>query len=244
MNRMKKSYQNLLVIVSVFVFVFLNTTMIQAAEGFPMKNTIQVSGKATIKVKPNIAYISATVETENKDAKLAQQENAKLISQIQKDIKSKYKIQDADINTSYYGVRPSYDYVEGKQIFRGYVVEHTLAITAQDITKVGEMVDTLVASGATSIGSIRFDVLDSDATYNLALQKAIGNATSKANAITTTLGVKAGKPIAIVEQSGSVGIIEREMNQLKQEAAVAFDATSIGQSEIEVTANVLATFQY
>lgn len=241
---MKKGYQHLLVIVSVFVFVLINTTIIQATEVSPIKNTIQVSGKAAIKVKPNIAYISTTVETENKDAKLAQQENAKLISQIKKDIKTKYNVSDTDINTSYYGVRPSYDYVEGKQIFRGYIVEHTLAITVQDIAKVGEMMDTLVTSGATSIKNIRFDILDSDTTYNLALQKAVQNATSKADAITTTLGVKAGKPISIIEQSGSVGIIEREMSQLKQDAAVAFDTTSIGKSEIEVTASVLVTFQY
>lgn len=87
---MKKSYQSLLAIVSVFVFIFLNTTTIQAAEGPALKNTIQVNGKSTIKVKPNIAYINMAVETENKDAKLAQEANAKATNQVKTDIKTKY----------------------------------------------------------------------------------------------------------------------------------------------------------
>lgn len=241
---MKKIHKNLLVMVSMFIFVFLNITMLQATEMPLVKNTIQVSGKATIKVKPTIAYIHAIVKTENKDAKTAQEENAKLINQVKKEMKDKYKLTDEDISTNNYTVRPSYDYTEGKQIFRAYIAEHVLTITVADIAKVGEMVDTLVTSGATSIGNIRFDILDSDATYNLALQKAITNAQSKANAITTILGVKASKPIAITEQSGSVGIIEREMNTAMQDTTIALGTTTIEQSEIEVTARVAVTFQY
>lgn len=241
---MKRIYKNLLVIISIFTFVFFNTTMLQAAEMPLEKNTIQVSGKATIKVKPTIAYIHAAVNTENKDAKTAQEENAKYINQIKKEMKNKYKLTDEDISTNSYTVRPSYDYVEGKQIFRAYIVDHTLAITAKDITKVGEIVDTLVASGASSIEHIRFDILDSDATYNLALQKAITNAQSKANAITTMLGVKQGKPISIIEQSGSTGIIAKEMNQVAQDTSMMLGATAIEQSEIEVTAMIAVTFQY
>ena len=242
---MKKSYQSLLAIVSVFVFIFLNTTTIQAAEGPALKNTIQVNGKSTIKVKPNIAYINMAVETENKDAKLAQEANAKATNQVKTDIKTKYNITGTDISTRYYTVRPAYDYVEGKQIFKGYVVEHSLTITVRDLARVGEIVDTLVESGATSISNIQFEILDSDATYNLALQKAVENATSKATAIATTLGVKVAKPISITEQSGSVGIIERETNLLKQDAvAGSGGSTPIEQGEIEVTASILAVFQY
>lgn len=242
---MKKSYQSLLAIVSVFVFVFLNTTMIQAAEVPTLKNTIQVNGKSTIKAKPNIAYINMAVETENKDATLAQETNAKIINQVKTHIESKYNITDTDISTGYYTVRPAYDYVEGKQIFKGYVVEHGLTITVRNLAKVGEIVDALVKSGATSISNIQFKILDSDATYNLALQKAVENATSKATAIATTVGVKVSKPISITEQSGSVGIVQRETNLLKQDTVAGSGGpTPIEQGEIEVTASILATFEY
>lgn len=227
-----------------FTFVFLNTIMLQAAELPLLKNTIQVTGKATIKVKPTVAYIHATVKTENRDAKISQEENARLINQMKREMKDKYKLTDEDMSTNSYLVRPSYDYIEGKQIFRAYITEHTLAITVNDITKIGEMVDALVASGATAIDNIKFDILDSDATYNLALQKAVTNAQSKANAITTMLGVKQGKPISIIEQSGSMGIITKEMNQVAQDAGMMLGATAIEQSEIEVIAMVGITFQY
>ena len=241
---MKKTWKSLLVIVSMFVFVFLSQGVVEAGEIAQLTNTIEVGGKAVIKAKPTVAYTYATVKTENKDAKLSQEENSKLINQMKKEIKEKYKLTDEDIKTSSYNVRPSYDYVEGKQIFRAYITEHTLDITVNNIAKVGEIVDTLVEKGATSINNIRFDILDSDETYNLALQKAVANAQSKADAITTMLGVKKAKPISIIEDSNSRGVVVRDISQMAQEDSMMLGATSIEQNEIEVTASLVVTFQY
>lgn len=243
---MKKILRNLLIVSSIMLLTVFNAKPIQASEIQPQKNVIQVSGSATIKVKPNIAYINTVVLTENKDAKKAQEENAKIIDKIKKDIISKYNLKEEDINTIYYGVRPSYDYVEGKQIFRNYVVEHNLEITTTNIQGVGEMVDTLVSSGATTVNNIRFALKDENEAYNIALQKAIQNAQQKSNAITATLGVNNATPIAITEQSESAGIIQ-EKNMIMQDSLVAGSnqpTTTIQQSDIQVLARVRVTLQW
>lgn len=240
---MKNISKNLLLISSAFIILFFNTKMIHAAEIGPLKNTIEVSGKATIKVKPNVAYLNANVKTENKDAKKAQEENAQIIDKIKKDIMAKYKLLGEDINTLNYNLSPSYDYVEGKQIFRTYVVEHTLEIKMEKVEKVGEVADTLVESGATSVNNIRFGIKDESEAYNTALQKAVQNARQKSNAITAMLGVKNAKPIAITEQSESMGVIQ-ENALMMQDASPSLKGTTIQQSDIEVIARVQVTLQW
>ena len=241
---MKKIYKNIVFLSAVLLLTVFSTKTIQASEFQSQKNIIQVGGNGVVKVKPNVATISMNVLTENKDAKKAQEENAKIIDKIKKEIINKYKLKEEAINTINYTVRPAYDYVEGKQIFRNYVVEHTLEITLKDIQKAGEMVDTLVASGATTVNNIKFGIQDESEAYNTALQNAIQNALNKANAITTALGVKNATPIAITEQSESIGLIQENAMVMQDSLALGKTSTTIQQSDIQVTAKVQVTLQW
>lgn len=241
---MKKIYKNLLMVSSVLVLTLFSTQILQGAEVQPQKNVIHVNGKATIKVKPNIAHINANVTTENKDAKKAQADNAKVIDVIKKEIIKTYNLEDEDVNTINYTVRPTYDYVEGKQIFRNYTVEHTLEITLNEIAKAGALVDTLVENGATSVSNIRFGIKDETQSYNLALQKALQDAEQKADALTTALGVKQAKPISITEQSDSQGSLQKENILMQDSVSSSSPGTTIEQSDIEVVAILQVTFQW
>lgn len=231
-------------VTSLLAITLFSTQILQASEVTPQKNVIHVNGKAIIKVKPNIAHINANVTTENKDAKKAQADNAKAINQIKKEIISKYNLKEEDINTISYTVRPSYDYVEGKQIFRNYVVEHALQITLTDLEKAGALVDSLVEAGASNVGNIKFGIKDETESYNLALQKALQDAQQKANALTTILGVPNATPIAITEQSQSQGHTQENSLLMQDSQSSPEAATTIQQSDIEVTAIVDVTLQW
>ncbi len=239
---MKTTYKSLLVASSMFVFMLLSTSIIQASEVQVGKNIIEVNGKATIKVKPDIAYINASVTTENKDAKKAQEENTKIIDKIKTDIIKKYNLKEEDVVTTNYNVRPSYDYVDNKQVFRNYVVDHSLEITLKDIQKAGEMLDSLVASGATNIYNVRFGIQDETQAYNTALQKAVENAKQKANALTDSLGVNKATPISITEQSESQGFVREESAMMDRGSSAK--QTSINQSDIQVTARIVLGLQW
>ena len=241
---MKRMSKGLFVLCSVLLLTLFSTSLVQAAELPVQKNVIQVNGKATIKVKPNIAYINANVTTENKDAKKAQVENAQAIEKIKKDITSKFNLKDDDISTIRYSVRPSYDYVEGKQIFRNYTVEHTLGISLHKISQAGEMVDALVASGATNVDNIRFGITDESEAYNQGLQQALQHAQQKANTLTTAMGVGKSAPIAITEQSESQGLMLQENTMAMSDSATSTGNTTIEQSDIEVVARLQVTFQW
>ena len=52
------------------------------AETSTRENVVSVSGIGTMTVKPDIAYINVGVETQDPDAAVAQQENAKLMTSV------------------------------------------------------------------------------------------------------------------------------------------------------------------
>ncbi len=241
---MKKIYKNLLLLSSILVITVFSPKLVQAAEPNMQKNIIQVNGKATIKVKPDIVHIDANVITEDKNAKKAQAENAKAIEAIKKAVTTKYNLKEDDITTINYSVSPSYDYVDGKQIFRNYTVEHTLRMTLNETEKAGEMLDTLIENGATTVGNIIFGIKDEAEAYNKALQKAVQDATQKANAITTILGVKKATPIAITELTESQGQFEKNEMLMQDSVAGSNPSTTIQQSDIEVVASVQVTLQW
>jgi uncharacterized protein YggE len=79
------------------------------------KNIITVNGKGIIKVKPDTAYIRVGVETRGSDAKKAQQENARVMGEVTKKLKS-LGIKEDDIKTVTYSLYPLERYDEKTRI--------------------------------------------------------------------------------------------------------------------------------
>ena len=73
----------------------------------------------------------------------------------------------------HYDLQPEFDYVQGKQTLRGYVSRNSIEVRIDAIERVGEIVDLAVQSGATSVGSLRFDVKKRDAFAREALTMAV-----------------------------------------------------------------------
>ena len=147
------------------------------------QQTVKVTGEATLQATPDQAIITIGVQTENVDPKLAQQENAQTISDIITVLKE-LGIAESNIKTSDYRIDPQYNYVEGKEIFKNYKVQHMLQIKTKDIEKVGSIIDSAVKHGANSVSNVRFSLANSDSFYNQALTIAISNAYEKALTLT------------------------------------------------------------
>src|SRR5690242_3940874 len=83
--------------------------------------SMKLTGAGTIKVEPNIAIIYLGVVTENTNLEEAEKENT-LKSQAIINGLYNLNIQKKDIQTSTYSIEPQYDYVDNKQIFKGYKI--------------------------------------------------------------------------------------------------------------------------
>lgn len=205
-----------------------------------MKNNVMtVYGKGSIKVKPDAAMASIGVTTENKDLKVAQAANSEKANKVL-DMLRKMGISENDIKTESYTINLEYDYIEGKQVFRTYKVTNIFRVILRDLSKVGEVIDAAVASGANVVNSITFTVENPDIYYNQALKIAVGNALEKARALGETLNVIVNStPIRIIEESQEIRPVYRQAV-----LGAATDSTPIMEGVIEVNAGTKVILNY
>ena len=201
-----------------------------------------LNGKASVMVEPDIAIVTLGVETQNKELKVAQEENAVKSTQVINAL-IKMGIAEKDIKTESYTINPEYDYVEGKQIFRDYKVTHTFRVTIKDLQKFGEIIDAAVSGGANIVTNINFTVSNPSEDYNRALNLAVEDAIKKAKAIEEKLGIVVNKvPISITEESQSY--IPVDGKHFATFSAAPAYPTPIKEGQIEINATIKAIFIY
>lgn len=202
-------------------------------------NKFKVFGKGIINVKPDAAEATIGVITENSQLEIAQEENARI---TQKVINSMIEIGVLPqyIQTQNYNIRPNYDYIDGKQVFRGYEVSNYLKILISNINFSGEIIDTVVKNGANTVSGLNFIVSDQANHYYEALVLAVEDAQNKARVIANDLKVKLNIiPIQINEQDKGT-ITPLSVMTLKS----LNGATPIEAGENKITADIEAIFIY
>lgn len=202
-------------------------------------NKLKVFGSGAVNVKPDMAEVIISVITEDKELEAAQKLNAKITEQVIENI-MKQGVSKKDIQTQSYSINMKYDYIDGKQIFRGYIVTNSLKVIIRDVNSVGKVIDAAVQGGANSINNISFIVSEPSKYYNLALKLAIKDSQSKAMAIAEKLNVSISEvPIQIVELSSNV-VTPLMTAGLKASTT----ATPIEAGENKIIANIEAVFSY
>jgi uncharacterized protein len=203
-------------------------------------STLKLEGVGTLRTSPDVASAFLGVVTENKELSEAQKENSEIMDKVIASLIN-LGIEEKDIKTESYSISPEYDFVEGKQIFRGYRVNNNLRIIIRDIKQVGKVIDTAVANGANAVYNVNFSLINKEVIYKRALALAIRNAVSKAKSIENTLNVSVDEvPVEIVEESNVDNIPRAELYAIKAPAA----STDIRSGELEVTAKVQTVFNY
>ena len=116
-------------------------------DGSLKDNIITVAGTGKVAIKPDIAYIDVGVESFDKDAKKAQQDNKQTMTKVIQKLKD-YKIDDKDMQTSNYNVNVDVDYQNNKRVILGYRVLNTVKVRVRDIDKIGDILNGVYGVGA------------------------------------------------------------------------------------------------
>lgn len=200
---------------------------------------MSINGNGRVMAEADIASVSLGVMTENKELKVAQEENAVKSTQVLNSLKNN-GIEEKDIKTESYTINSEYDYVEGKQVFRGYKVTHTFKVTIKDLKKVGEIIDAAVSSGANVVNNVIFTVSNPSIYYRQALNLAIDDAIKKAKSVEAKLEITLNKiPINIIEGGqGPIPVTEKAFYSAPSAH------TPIKEGQIEISANIKAIFVY
>lgn len=186
------------------------------------KNIIKVNGEGMVTAVPNQVTATIGVITEGKDLTVAQKENTETISRIIS-VLSTFNIPQKNVQTFDYQVNTEYDYVEGKQIFRGYRVSNLLKVTLDEVNQLGAIINRVIEAGANYVSNVQFSVSDSTAYYLQALQNALRNAHEKAEVIVKELKVKWNTtPVRVEELRKLKGPIEPQMMMVKGDSTEQF----------------------
>lgn len=227
--------------------------VLAAGEERAPQRVITVSGQGTVKVSPDVAYITLGTVTEDKDAKTAQTRNAQIMEKVVNAIIASGVSKD-DIKTVNYGILPKYSYPEPipgsgeksrePQIV-GYTVNNSIQVTVRDTKKTGSIIDIAAAQGANASNNISFGVSDYDKQYNEALRLAVGNAAAKAKIIAESLGLSIGVPASISESGGLYyPPVWTGYDSAYVKGMGSAEATPIHPGTLEVKANVTITYNY
>ena len=204
-------------------------------------NVITISGEGRVSVEPNLAYITVGVETESKNLQEAQGENSQTSANVLEAIFN-LQVPRENVRTIEYRINNVYDFVDGKQIFRGYEVRHLLEVKVEDISKVGEVVDAAVAAGANVIYNVRFDISNRSEWYNEALVLALREAQSKARTLAGAMGVNWNPvPFEITEAKGGAVPVPFQTFEATKVAGVS---TPIEPGQLRIEALIIAKFAY
>ncbi|MDP4161597.1 MAG: SIMPL domain-containing protein [Bacillota bacterium] len=201
---------------------------------------LKVIGRGEKAYTPDMAEVTIGVMTEKKELIEAQQLNSKLISNVISSLLS-LGIPQHNIQTFDYRIDSEYDYIGGKQVFRGYKVTHLLKVTIEELRNIGKIVDTAVQNGANYVASIIFKSRNKEAFYRQALTMAMHDAIQKAQALTGEIKATLNPvPLYITEglESSSLPI------NISASFVKGVSTTQFEPGQLIAKAEITASFQY
>ena len=167
---------------------------------------ISVTGEATVSVPPDQAQIDGGVTSEAKTAREASDANNTAMGKVLLALKGA-GIEEKDVQTSRLSLQPqSAPNRPGPSAIVSYRASNRVTVRLRDVTKVANVIDTLVGAGANEIGGINFVVTQASKLLDEAREQAIADARRKAEIYAKAAGVTLGAPLSIAEQ-GSPGPI-------------------------------------
>jgi uncharacterized protein YggE len=204
---------------------------------------VVVTGEGVVKSAPDQAFVTFAVESRSKNPKEAQTQNATTMTAVHGRLLALGLPKDA-IRTLSYDLHLESDWVSGRQVPRGYVARNTIEARVDDITRIGEVIDGAITSGANSVHGVRFDLKQRDALEREALKRAIADARARAEAAASGTGAAIGRVLRIEEPtSGRPAPPMPMMREAMQDARAASTPVAAGEIEIRSTVVLTATLK-
>lgn len=212
------------------------------------QRTVSVSGKGTVTLEADSATIRAAVITRAEEVLEASQQNAEKMNAIQAAL-TQNGIKKEDISTENFNVYQEEKYSSRTQqsVPGDYRVTNEILVTVKDISKIGNIVDLCLKSGANSLSSITYGVTNPQTAEKQARTLAIKQAEENANLLAGASGAQLGKVLQITETSTPFPVSNYMKALATSEAAAdtAFSmesATPISNARTVITVNVNAVY--
>jgi uncharacterized protein len=199
-------------------------------------NAMVFSGHGEVSVVPDIAIVRLGVQTTGENLQAIQAENAQISQVI---LEALRQLGVTEIKTIHYDINKLYDYVDGRQLDRGYSVQNILEIRTNNLDLTGAIIDTAVEKGSNVVELIRFEVSDTDLFYLQALNMAVANAFGKAVSVAENLGIQFSPYPRRITENSTPPIPFRTINMREDAFTTPIEA---GTNQIEASVTVEFTY--
>lgn len=228
-------------ILAVFAIACSEETIVQPAD--QQSTGVSVSGEGTVFGVPDVAVLTLGVEAREDTVSLARERAAAAMDAMIASLRDG-GVEEEDIQTTRFSVFPDFDFVDGEDVIRGYIVENTVTARIRNIDDTGELIDGAIEVGGdlARIQDLRFTIDDPTALEDEARQLAMEDARAKAQTLADAAGVDLGAPRTISESGGAVPRPFDEARAYDLEAAqetIADTPIELGELEVIIRVNVV-----
>lgn len=167
----------------------------------PTPATISVSGEGQVEAAPDLATVSLGVVTDADSASAAMSANSEAVAKVLERLTAA-GIEARDVQTSGLSLGPRYDYGRGDGTppkLLGYTVSNMVTVRVRDLTKLGGVLDGVVADGANTLNGLGFGVADDSEARDEARRRAVADARHRAELYAEAAGVKLGRLVSVTE---------------------------------------------
>ena len=163
----------------------------------PVGPRIHVTGNATLEAPPDFASVSVGVTSKAATTAAAIDGTSGSAAKIIEAARSA-GIAPRDIQTGYVSLQPAYRTVrdssgQSEQRPDGYLATNSVDVRVRDLARLGEILRTVVDSGANRISGVDFRLADPGRLELKALDAAVKDARRQADTIAAAAGVKLGR---------------------------------------------------
>ncbi|MBI2096326.1 MAG: SIMPL domain-containing protein [Candidatus Taylorbacteria bacterium] len=248
---------------AIFLALFLAAKAIGAFKGIsaayaenPPVQTITVSGKGEVLVKPDIAVITFGVIEEAATVAAAQKKAADKMNAAIKFLKES-GVAEKDIKTVNYNIYPRYEFgpkgqrpvvyppypPEGTRSLVGYEISQTVEVKIRKLDEAGKILAGLGAAGVNNLSGLNLINDKEDELRKEARSKAIADARADAKKLARDLGVRLSKIISFSESGIYPVYFGKAAVGLERGGDAAPTPPEIPSGENRIVTNVTITYE-
>lgn len=204
---------------------------------------VELSVYESVSVAPDIATIGAGVSTEAPTAVEALRQNSVEMQKVIARIKT-LGIAEKDIQTTGINLNAQYDYDQSRkrQVFRGYQASNRVSVILRKIDAAGQVLDALVASGATDLNGPSFAIENDEPAKDAARKRAIERAQARVQAYADLFGYDGAKLLAINEAIEGRGAMP-EMAMMRTSADMVASAPPVQPGMVQTGVSITIKYE-
>ncbi len=230
------------VMMAYLVFSNRDVTINSSAE---VDDTIAVDGSAETFVKPDTASVSFSITKKAPTTDIAMNSVNERMDVLVGELTA-IGVEEKDIKTTNYSVRPEYSYNEGEQVFEGYRVTQSVTVVIRDLDNVSDVLATVNSAGVDNVSQLAFYVDDTDEINDQLREEAIDDAKENAKKLAKDLGVTLNEIVGYNDYQDNDNIEPvYSKNAMYAESAgdVAPTVTPTGENEFKSNVTVIYKIQ-